>query len=178
MTRSQFETRILPVSSSLYRFAFRFLSNREEAEDTVQEILIKLWNMRERLGEYRNIDALAMTMTRNHCLDILRKRTRNYPEDISPDETRTAGQDPDREYDLKETVSYVVDIINDLPENYRSVIELRDIEGHEYDHIAELLGTNVNMLRVTLSRARKMIREKMKKYYEQEGTGNITGKIL
>lgn len=172
MDRVKFENTILPLSRKLYRFAFRFLNNTEEAEDAVQEVCIKLWNKRSELNKYRSVEAFAMTMTRNHCLDRLRRRGREIFEDTRPIDTRTTGLDPQKEIETKESYRNVVRIIEDLPEKYRMVIEMRDIEGCEYDEIEERLGLNINTIRVNLSRARKMVRDKLNKInYEPARTG-------
>ena len=161
MERSEFENKVLPVSRSLYRFAFRILSNGEDAEDAVQEVCIKLWKMRDKLKEYRSIEALAITMTRNHCIDRLRKKGRELSEDTRPIDTRTDDMDPQREIENKDTYRRIISIIGDLPEKYRTIIEMRDINGYSYDEIEKELGENINTIRVNLSRARKMVREKI-----------------
>lgn len=172
MERAEFEKNILPISRNLYRFAFRFLSNGEDAEDAVQEVCIKLWNMRGRLEEYRSIEALAMTMTRNHCLDRLRKKGRELFEDTRPIDTRTDGMDPQKSIENRENYRNIIKIVSDLPEKYRTLIELRDINGNSYEEIEKELGENLNTIRVNLSRARKMVRKKLNKLnYEPARTG-------
>lgn len=172
MDRAEFENSVLPVSRKLYRFAFRILSNGEDAEDAVQEVCIKLWNMRSKLKEYRSIEALAMTMTRNHCLDRLRKKGRELYEDTRPIDTRADDMDPHREIENREKFRSIIKIISDLPEKYRKIIELRDLDGHSYEEIEKELGENLNTIRVNLSRARKMVREKLIKLdYEPARTG-------
>ena len=172
MERAEFEKSILPISRNLYCFAYRFLSNSEDAEDAVQEICIKLWNMRNKLEKYRSIEALAMTMTRNHCLDKLRKRGRELYEDTRPIDTRTDDMDPQTEIETKENYRNVLEIVSDLPDKYRTIIELRDINGLSYEEIEKELGENINTIRVNLSRARKMVREKLTKLnYEPARTG-------
>jgi len=163
MTRKEFETDILPLSRTLYRFAFRFLSSKEEAEDAVQEVFLKLWKMRDKLPEYNNIRAFTMTMTRNHCLDRLRKKKMEFIDDTRTDDTRTSDMNIDDRIENMEAFRVVMEIINNMPENYRSVIQLRDVDGYEYGEIAERLKIDINNLRVILSRARKMVREKLKK---------------
>ena len=74
MTRTDFNDLIQQLSRKLYGFAFRILRNQEEAEDAVQEIFIKLWKMGQKLDEYNSIDALATTMTKNYCIDQIRKQ--------------------------------------------------------------------------------------------------------
>jgi len=171
MTRAHFEDKILPISRNLYRFAFRFLSNREEAEDTVQETFIKLWNMRNKLHKYRSVEALAMTINRNMCLDILRKRRRDIFEETRPADIGSPDIDPLRKLENSEAYCRVMEIIDTLPENYRTLMQMRDVEGYDYDDIAEIMGINVNLLRVNLSRARKIVREKLIEiYYEPART--------
>jgi len=172
MDRAEFENTILPFSRKLYRFAFRFLNNSEEAEDAVQEVCIKLWNMRSGLNKYRSVEAFAMTMTRNHCLDRLRKKGREIFEDTRPIDTRTTGIDPQEEIETKESYRNILKIVENLPEKYRSVLEMRDLEGYEYDEIEKRLGLNINTIRVNLSRARKMVRDELNKInYEPARTG-------
>ena len=163
MTRKEFETDILPLSRTLYRFAFRFLSSKEEAEDAVQDVFLKLWKMRDKLSEYDNIQAFTMTVIRNHCLDRLRKKKMEYLDDTSTDDARTSDMNLEDRMENMERFRIITDIISNLPENYRSVIQLRDIDGYEYEEIARKLNTDISNLRVILSRARKMVREKLKK---------------
>lgn len=172
MERSEFENKVLPLSRNLYRFAFRILSNGEDAEDAVQEVCIKMWNMRAKLKEYRSIEALAVTMTRNHCLDRLRKKGRELYEDTRPIESRTNDVDLQKEIENKDIYRRVIKIISELPDKYRRVIEMRDISGLSYDEIESELDENLNTIRVNLSRARKMVREKLiKMHYEPARTG-------
>lgn len=161
MERAEFEKTVLPVSRNLYRFAFRLLSNAEDAEDAVQDVCIKLWNMRGRLGEYRNVEALAMTMTRNYCLDMLRRKGRQPFQDNRSEEIRTEETDPHAEAENRESFRLVMKIVNDLPDKYRTVLIMRDVEGQSYEEIVEREGLNLNTVRVNLSRARKMVREKL-----------------
>jgi RNA polymerase sigma-70 factor (ECF subfamily) len=162
MTKEEFEEKIIPMSRNLFRFAFRFLSSREGAEDATQDVCIKLWNMRDKLSEYRNVEALAMTMTRNHCLDILRKKGREILDETRATAEWSEDTNPHKDLEKSESYQNVMEIVNDLPEHYRTVIQLRDIDGYEYDEIVEMLEININTLRVNLSRARKMVRDRLK----------------
>jgi RNA polymerase sigma-70 factor, ECF subfamily len=180
MTRTEFEHLVQQLSRRLYGFAFRILRNQEEAEDVVQEIFIKLWNMGERTSEYKSIEAVAATMTKNHCIDLIRKRknfdtndfnNRDYPHLTSPS--------PHEEMENSESGRILDIIIAALPEIYRVVIRLRDIEGFSYEEIALKTGQNINTLRVTLSRARKLIRDDYNKYHhERRGIKQADRKIL
>jgi RNA polymerase sigma-70 factor (ECF subfamily) len=180
MTRAEFDQLVQMQGRKLYGFAFRILRNQEEAEDVVQEVFIKLWKMGEKIDEYNSIDALATAMTKNYCIDILRKKKHNYKGDFYPiDHQNLTSPSPQEELENKESGEILNSIIEKLPEVYKIVIRLRDIEGVSYEEIAEKTDQNINTLRVTLSRARKLIRDEYKKYqYERRGTEKAYRKVL
>jgi RNA polymerase sigma-70 factor (ECF subfamily) len=125
--------------------------------------------MGKRSDKYASIKALSMTMTRNHCIDRLRKYKNNEAgkqiEDILYLEP---GPSPLEQIEIKETGVILKEIINGLPENYRELIQLREIRGLEYEEIAELTGMKINAIRVALSRARKIIRNEFIKYQDEK----------
>jgi RNA polymerase sigma-70 factor (ECF subfamily) len=180
MTREEFDLLVQKQGRKLYGFAFRILRNQEEAEDVVQEVFIKLWKMGGKLDEYNCIDALATTMTKNYCIDLLRKQKNNYKGDFnSIDYQNLTTPSPQEQLETKESGEILNSIIEKLPEAYKIVIKLRDIEGVSYEEIAEKTDQNINTLRVTLSRARKLIRDEYKKYqYERKGTETTYRKVL
>ncbi len=65
MKSSEFKLLVMPHSTRLYRMAFRLMGSREEAEDIVQEVYVKLWGMRRELPNYNSIEALCIRITRN-----------------------------------------------------------------------------------------------------------------
>ena len=134
------------------------LENHEDAQDIVQEVFIKLWNLREKLDEYRSVEALAVVMTRNMCLDKL--KVKRYPVE-NLDNLKTDIQETEKETqpDLSEIVRKIHQLIRTLPEQQQTIIQLRDIEGYDFEEIAEIMEMNENAVRVNLSRARKRIRE-------------------
>ena len=167
MNLDDFKKQVIPLKNKLFRFANRLLENREEAEDMVQEAFIKLWNRRDKLDEYRSVEALAMVTTRNLCLDKL-KRKKITIEKIENLKDEMTDSQQDQKTDLSEIVHKIHQIIQNLPEQQRSIIQLRDIEGYDFEEITELLDMNENAVRVSLSRARKKIRESLtvSKIYE------------
>ena len=76
MTRAEFNELVMQQSRKLYALAWRILNHREEAEDAVQEVFIRIWKMGEKVREYDSVEALAATMLKNHCIDLLRSRKR------------------------------------------------------------------------------------------------------
>ena len=140
--------------------AKRLLVSTEEAEDATQEVLVKLWNKNKNLDNYNSVEAFAMTMTKNYCLDQLKsKRATN----LKIVHTNFTDREPslDQQTEDIDSLNWVEKIINQLPEQQRLIIQMRDVEQYEFEEIAKILEMNENTIRVALSRARKTIRENM-----------------
>jgi RNA polymerase sigma-70 factor (ECF subfamily) len=165
MKAEEFKRDILPMQRKLYSFASRILQNREEAEDVVQEVFVKLWQMKDEMERVRNREAFAMTMTRNLCLDKLKKKRVLSLDDDSNQYEGTSDSDPLKEIQVNDAFELVKHIVNQLPDQQRMIIQLRDIEGYTSEEVAEILDINQNTLRVNLSRARQKIRENLVKKY-------------
>lgn len=167
MKSSEFKMRVMPYSDRIYRMAYRLMGNREEAEDVVQEVYLKLWSMRKELDKYDSIEALSIRITRNLCLDILRRRkTRQNAMDSEKKKWEGVhSETPEDSLENKEENEIVLSLIEALPEPQRSLVHLRHIEGKEYDEIASMVNMNVNAIRVSISRARKQMREILDKKY-------------
>jgi RNA polymerase sigma factor (sigma-70 family) len=164
MTPEEFRKTILPEGRRLYALAFRYLNSREEAEDAVQEAMMKLWEGRDRLDYHANNAAWCTTVTRNCCIDILRKRKKIMFEGMEQAEA-TVKIESGGNSDDREAAQLINRIVSRMKEPYRSAVILRDIEGYSYEEAAESLQTSVNTLRTVLSRARKIVREEMKRIY-------------
>lgn len=180
MTRADFSDLVKKLNRTLYIYAFRILKNQAGAEDAVQEIFLKLWKMNTQPGEYKSIDALATTMIKNHCIDQLRKRKFTGSEGIDSFSLHPAAEpSPHEQLERSETILILDRIIGRLPENYRELIQLRDIEGLSYEEISEKTQININALRVNLSRARKIVRNEFIKFSnEQTGNKKSSGEVL
>lgn len=160
MNQTEFVQIIQPFKDKMFRLAKRLLISAEEAEDATQEVLVKLWNKKEVIQEIKSIEAMAMTITKNYCLDQLKsKRASNLK--IVHSNYKDSESSVYQKTEDKDTWSWVENLINDLPQNQRLIIQMRDIEAYEFEEIAEILQLNEATIRVTLSRARKTIREKM-----------------
>ncbi len=160
MNQNEFMNLIAPFKDKVFRLAKRLLISREEAEDATQEVLVKLWNKNSGLEVYNNVEAFAMTMTKNYCLDQLKsKRAGNLP--IVHDNFVGREASLDKKMEDIDSLNWVEKIINQLPEQQRSIIQLRDIEQYEFEMIAKIMNMNETAIRVALSRARKTVREFM-----------------
>ncbi|KIA87675.1 RNA polymerase sigma factor [Flavobacterium sp. AED] len=162
MNQNEFVQLISPFKDKVFRLAKRLLISTEEAEDATQEVWVKLWNKNKSLDGFNSIEAFAMTMTKNYCLDQLKsKRAGN----IKLVHTNFTDGQPslDKKVEDIDSLNWVEKIINQLPEQQRLLIQMRDIEQYEFAAIAEIVNMNETAIRVALSRARKTIRESMTK---------------
>lgn len=162
MHQNEFVNLIAPFKDKIFRIARRLLVSTEEAEDATQEVLVKLWNKKESLSDYNSVEALAMTMTKNYCLDQLKsKRAGNLKIVHNNFTDREAGLQ--QKIEDVDSLSWVEKIIDQLPEQQKLIVQMRDIEQYEFEDIAKILEMNETAVRVALSRARKTIREFMLK---------------
>jgi RNA polymerase sigma-70 factor (ECF subfamily) len=161
MRLEQFKSEIIPLRQQLVFTAFKWLQNEEDAEDVVQEVLLRLWNIREQLDGIVNPGAFAMQITKNSCIDHLRiRKEKTQADDFylgANLETPHAGME------RKDAIAWVKQIIEHLPELQKIIIRMRDLEGYELQEIAEITGTQVSAVTVNLSRARKKVREQLGK---------------
>jgi len=158
MNPAEFKIQVLPLKHKLFRLSFRMLGSMEEAEDSVQDAMIKLWTKREELQNYSSVEAFAMTITKNICLDRIRSKS-FQTERLSDRQASMLKDDPGDVLEKVDFTGFVRKIIDELPEQQKAIMHMRDIEGMEFEQIAENMGLNINAIRVNLSRARKKVRD-------------------
>ena len=164
MNQSDFLKVVLPFKDKVFRLSKRLLTSTEEAEDATQELLFKLWKNRDKIASYRNTEAFAMTMTKNYCYDRLKsKQASNL--------TLIHSNYKEKETSLENKLEYIdsVDrvhlLIDNLPNQQKLIIQLRDIEQYDFEEICEMVNMKPTAVRVSLSRARKKIREQLTKQH-------------
>ena len=161
MHQQKFLDTILPVKDKLFRLAKRLLVSNDEAEDAVQEVFLKLWNGREKMNNYKNPEAFAMTMTKNYCLDRLKSKQASNLTIVHSNYQNS--ENIQRKVEVNEEVEMVFELMNDLPEKQKIIMQMRDVEQYEFSEISQILDINETAIRVSLSRARKTIREQLMK---------------
>lgn len=162
MQQSDFLNVVMPFKDKLYRLAKRLLVSKEEAEDATQEVLLKLWSKNENMADYKNVEAFAMTMTKNFCLDRLKSKQASNLKLVHSNyqDENTSLQ---KQLEAEDSVQWMERIMDTLPEQQKMVLQLRDVEQYEFEEICDLLDMKPTAVRVTLSRARKTVREELAK---------------
>ena len=161
MKKVSFRNDVLPLKNELFRLALRITLNRVEAEDIVQDTLIKVWDRRFEWESIDSIEAFSLTICRNLSLDRLRKKENNNDslEDVNIAEP-VASSNPQDQMIQEDRVSLVRQIIDSLPEKQRSCMQLRDFEGKSYKEIAQVLDITEEQVKVNIFRARQMVKQK------------------
>ena len=167
MTGNEFIGRIVSLSPRIYPMAARLLKNEEDANDAVQEIMLKLWKARNKLDRHPNINGFVFLTARNHCLDIL-KRERPVNSDLDLVEYIRLAPNESPTLEQKELFDIVRRIIDELPHKQSDIIMLRDIDGLEISEISAVTGISPEHTRVLLSRARKTIGKRLTEIYNYE----------
>lgn len=164
MSKISFQNDILPLKNQLYRLALRITLRNAEAEDIVQETLIKAWNVRDKWDTIDNIEAFCFTICRNLALDSI-KRHDNRNETL--ENVRTDAADTQQTPLDKATTNNRIDIVRHLvdclPEKQRSCIQLRDFEGKTYKEIATVMGIPEEQVKVNIFRGRQAIKTQFQK---------------
>lgn len=149
----------------LFRLALRITLSKEEAEDIVQDTLIKVWNQRDRWEEIDSIEAFSNTICRNLALDrIKRKENSNESLDDIGNFEPAASSNPYEKTQQRDRLALIRKLIDSLPEKQRSCMQLRDIEGKPYKEIAAILGISEEQVKVSIFRARQAIKQQYIKY--------------
>jgi RNA polymerase sigma-70 factor (ECF subfamily) len=148
------------IRDKVFRITKRILISQEEAEDATQEVIVKLWQMdAAKRNGFRSIEAYSVTMAKNYCLDRLKsKQTQNLSlnEKIGNSKMSDSLQ---TKIEQTDELNWVGNLIDQLPERERMIIQLREIEQYDFDEIASILNLPEGTVRVYLSRIRKKIRK-------------------
>jgi len=134
------------------------LKDDQEAEDATQEAFVKLWNKQDSIDPER-IRPWLMKVTRNGCLDRLRRRRDSVEFDESYMAEETSG--PMQDVAANEVGVWLKRAIAGLKEPYRSLVVLRDVNQHSYEEVAGMLELNLAQVKTYLHRARKQLREQL-----------------
>ena len=161
MKKVSFRNDVLPLKNELFRLALRITLNRAEAEDIVQDTLIKVWNRREEWNAIDSIEAFSLTVCRNLSLDRIRKKGNDNDslEDVKAAEPLASSNPQDRMIQT-DKVRLIRQIVDGLPEKQRSRMQLRDFEGKTYKEIAGVLDISEEQVKVNIFRARQTVKQK------------------
>lgn len=160
MKEISFRNDILPLKDKLYRLALRITLDSAEAEDIVQDTMIRVWNKCDEWAQFNSIEAFCLTVARNLAIDRSQKSEAQNIELTTETQEMSDGSTPERQLERSEQMDLVRKLINELPEKQRTIIQLRDIEEKSYKEIADVMQLTEDQVKVTLFRARQRIKAK------------------
>lgn len=157
MTEQSFHTVWIPLQGRFYRIAYYILESEADAKDAVQELYLKLWNLRDHLEMVQNPSAYGTMLMKNLCIDRIRRARPTEP----PDETAALEPPADEVLESREELAQVRKTIGQLPATQRKLLTLRVMEGLSYEEIARKTGLSPLNIRVQVSLARKRIKQSL-----------------
>ena len=152
----------LPLADRFYRVAYHLLESRDDAEDAVQELYLKILSIPGKLVYVRDPAAYGITLLKNICIDRIRRRESRKAEQLEEFMAADASG-PERKMTEKDTLSRVMEEMRKLPEKQAKVLRMRALEGLEYDEIASRTGLSLVNIRVLISMARKTLKKRIGK---------------
>ena len=162
----------------MYAVALRMCGNREDAQDCLQEAMLHVYRAIGGFKGQSSFSTWVYRITMNTCLDELRRKKNR--QNTSLDNLLDMGWSPADESNAPEKQAMRSELrrnlnraIQELPEEMRSAVVLRDIQGFSYDEIARMLEINVGTIKSRISRGREKLREKLKENAELFDTGNV-----
>ena len=174
----EFEREALPHMDALFNFALRMTGDSDDANDLVQDTFLKAFRFFDKFEKGPNCKAWLFRIMKNTFINTYRKKTKepdkvdyedveNFYESVKPSSTDSAHLEKEI-YDnlLDDEISSA---IASLPDDFKTVIILSDIEGFTYDEIADFVDVPVGTVRSRLHRARKMLFAKLYKYADEKG---------
>jgi len=165
MMLETFKAKVLPLKNKLYRFAFSILDDHDLSMDVVQETMLKAWEKRTNFMEIKNPEAWCMTLTRNFALDKFRSKYHKTVE-LKPNyDQEFEEQSPYQKAESGNMMELIDTIVSRLPQKQKETFQLRDVEGYSYQEISEICGYTIPDVKVSIFRARKVIRAQLLKLH-------------
>lgn len=150
----------LPLSERFYRVAYHILESKEDAEDAVQELYLKLIKTPYKFVSIKDPAAYGITILRNICIDLIRRREKRKSEELHEYMIADASG-PDKAAAEKDKLRMLIQEIDRLPEKQSIVLRMRTMEGLEYDEISQRTGLSQVNIRVLISIARKTLKKNL-----------------
>lgn len=160
MQEISFRNDILPLKDKLFRLALRITLDRAEAEDVVQDTMIRVWNKRDEWSQFDSVEAYCLIVAKNLAIDRSQKKDAQNVELTPEMEEEPDSSGPHDQLVNEERMNLIHQLVNELPEKQRLIMQLRDIEGESYKQIATILHLTEEQVKVNLFRARQKVKQR------------------
>lgn len=163
MNTDSFKRFVIPLQPVMQQLAERLLGDAMQAEDAVQDTVLRLWQQRHDIAKVKNLEAYCYTILKNHCIDLLRQR---HPTVSIEEENRLREISAENPTPMEERYQRVMQCVKTLPSLQQSALRMKYEQQLENREIAEKLQISMNNLYVTLSRACRSLREMYERKFE------------
>lgn len=148
------------MKDKLFRLALRITLDRAEAEDVVQDTMIRVWDKRDEWRQFESVEAYCLTVAKNLAIDRSQKKEAQNVVLTPEMEEATETSGPYERLVSDERMAIIHRLVNELPEKQRFIMQLRDIEGESYKEIAKVLNLTEEQVKVNLFRARQKVKQR------------------
>jgi RNA polymerase sigma factor (sigma-70 family) len=174
MKKASFPKIVQLHKDRVFGYSYYFLRNREDAEDVTQDVFVRLWQHWDEIDKNK-IKAWVMQVAHHRCIDFTRKRKRIHEDSYktasqpSPSiyQSSAKTQDPNEQFELNETQCLLLSVLERLPERTKSMMLMHYFQDLKFETIADILDVNINTVKVTIHRGRKMLKEVIEREYPE-----------
>jgi RNA polymerase sigma factor (sigma-70 family) len=174
MKKASFPKIVQQHKDRVFGYSYYFLHNREDAEDVTQDVFVRLWQHWDEIDKNK-IKAWVMQVAHHRCIDFTRKRKRihedSYKTVSNPKSSilqfSSEMRDPDMQFEFSETQHLLLSALEGLPERTRSMMLMHYFQDLKFETIADILDVNINTVKVTVHRGRKMLKEVIESKYPE-----------
>jgi RNA polymerase sigma factor (sigma-70 family) len=162
LNRSQhFDALVRPHVMALYRFAYRLMRDRADAEDLVQDVLLKLYPRTNELAEVRDLKPWLLRVVYHQFVDVLRKRSRSAVSvsDATDLDVPDLAQEPEHCFDVSQMAARIRDAVQRLSRDQQVLVTLHLIDGYTLEEVAQVLDVPLGTLKSRLHRTRAQLRK-------------------
>lgn len=158
-----FERLIESYQKRAYNIALRIMCNEEDAKDMAQEAFIRIYKSIKDFKEQSSFSTWLYRIVTNVCLDEMRRKKKIKTEtiDTNYDEASCDKGTPENVYEINEKRQQIMKAINELNEDYKTVIILRDIQGFSYEEISNILDCSIGTVKSRINRGRNILKDKL-----------------
>lgn len=163
MEQIEFEHQVATLRQKWVKYALQYLANQDEAEDAVQEALLKLWQLRLRIEDATHMQRLATVVIHNISISMLRQHKPTLSNNLEVSTAKLTNSDNiHRQMEVRETEEWLHHCIHTLPDKQKAILQMRNVEKLSYTDIAHIIGTTESSVRSLISRARNTLLKQLK----------------
>lgn len=159
MTDREFKDILLPCYRRMYAIAYSILRNADDASDAVQDAISALWQRHDKLSPPDDALAFCSKIARNTCIDVLRRNSKRYFDNIETANIMTSRSNTDSSAEYNSARKYILEFLSNFKDKHRKILLLNFFSQLSANEISKIIGESEENVRTILCRGRKKIKE-------------------